>query len=311
MILLPRAGLDHPLFHHIAKTDFLELRARFDAPLRTLQVNAIRLELCRFLSTYPWHRVGAETAWFMLGRCRPGSYRAMVSPTAVVVRFHGVDNAAPLAALAQLLADMALLAELTFNVLEPDYAGRPGDRRVDPRSGAEETVDDLDTYFERSFDESAPRLPTERPSGLYAIAPPTTLAERRVVPFFEPGFRVSYGLCDVQFGPASRRAAVVAASMLASIDDAFGGMPPTMSDLSGAPKRVTPIVRRGRRGYSFVVKRDEMMVRYPDGYRYQEDELLYATCDVCDALGLARTIHWQRDVNYVINVWEPAQALAA
>jgi hypothetical protein len=305
MIVLPREGLEHPVFAKVTHDDFLELRVRWGEPLGEAKLGELQ-ERIRDARNYDWGAWGAKKAWMGLRKPAPTAFLPAATPTSCCIVVRGVTTVAPLRALAKTLGEIAPLVETIYVVREGDDDGKPCGARDDARAGPEESTSDEDVYWERSFDTSKPRNMTEDPQGLFAILQTDQgmVTEVRIMQFFLPGFRVSYNLCDVDDGEATPRSREVAASLAKHIERSFETSPPRFFDRNAEQGVVTPISRKGRIGYSFAIERDEMMVGYADGFRYREHELLYATCDACAELDLERAVHWDREDVYILNLWE-------
>ena len=93
MIVLPREGLEHPVFAKVALEDFLEVRVRWGEPLDDEKLGQLTRRI-RDFSRYDWGAHGAKKRFFGLGRPAPSYFSPAGTPTSCVVTLSGVDSAA-------------------------------------------------------------------------------------------------------------------------------------------------------------------------------------------------------------------------
>lgn len=173
------------------------------------------------------------------------------------------------------------------------------------------SLEDEDDLWKRSFDLSTVPPDSEDPDGMFAVATredDSFISEFRPRTIYLPDVRIVYALGGVEDLDTDARCAHLLQRLREACRAYFA--PVELEKLrfvnqEGQDNHSFDRIRKdGRVGYSFALRREDVMVSLGDHFRYMEYELMLAFRDLIRQERLQPTVHWDRGEVYIFNLWE-------
>ncbi len=302
---VPTEGTAHPVFATAGKEDTIEVYLSFGFP------------------THPGPNLASRLTP-TLSRWRKETIRATEVKPVIDIKVHrrslmvvisGIEL--PMAivdGLVKTFRDSALpLTEVFLLRRDSEAAGGRGIPISDPRMPEPTDYADADAYWQAVFDPEQPSPASEDTGNMLALITfedGAVVYEVRGMPLFFDDLRLAYGTPKVDVIESDGRSLEVAEVLKRNLFYAFPQRAqPTFIDTEGNPNRVIKIKRGLRVGYSFAIRREgkkisPFVLRYPEGFRYREYELLAGIRAAVKEMDLEPVILWSRGSLYIINIWE-------
>lgn len=302
---VPAEGTAHPVFSTAGKGDTIEVYLTFGLP------------------THPGPNLAARLTP-PLRQWRRGIMQAAVVKPAIDIKVHrrslmvvisGMESPMPTVDdLVKTFAESALpLSEVFLLRRSSEAGGGRGIPIADPRMPEPGDYQEAETYWQAAFGAEQPPPASEDTGNMLSMVTfgdGAVVYEVRGTPLFFEDVRLAYGTPKVDVVESDGRSLEVAEALKRTLGKTFPQRAvPTFIDTEGNPNRVIKVKRGQRTGYSFAVRREaekigSFVVRYPEGFRYREYELLAGVRAAVKEMDLEPVILWSRGSLYIMNVWE-------